>query len=279
MEYLGKNFIHSIECNMHHFTKTETILAKFIVANPIEFAEMSINEVAGRLGISQATITRFCQKLSYTGFNEFRYELKRYNELQGAGNSSEREVDNTDQLLSIHHDYIDTIDKTIAANNIEVIYNVVNYMKDAEKIRVYGVGRKGTAAQEFKKRFFPLNVNIDACTEDYIVRTDAGIADEATVIFVLSMSGQSKELKKSVELAKKNGAKIISITENIDSPLGKLSDYVLQATNKENIHMGQNISSLLPFLLIIDLLYTQLVMSDYKRKMNVLDQVNNALVE
>lgn len=278
MEYLGKNFIHSIECNMHHFTKTETILAKFIVAHPHEFAEMSINEVAGQLGISQATITRFCQKLSYTGFNEFRYELKRYNELQG-GVSSDREAESSDQLLSIHHDYTDVIDKTIAVNNVEVIQDVVEYMKAAKKIRIYGVGKKGTAALEFKRRFLPLNLNIDACTEHYLVRMDAGIADENTVIFVLSMSGESKELQKSIEIAKKSGAKIISITENPHSPLGKLSDFTLLAANKENMHMGHNISSLLPFLLIMDLLYTQLVMSDYKKKMYVLDQVNNALID
>ncbi|MDY4308061.1 hypothetical protein SNF32_15765 [Enterococcus mundtii] len=37
---------------------------------------MSINELAKQCNVSRTTIMRFCQKLGFDGFSEFKYHLK-----------------------------------------------------------------------------------------------------------------------------------------------------------------------------------------------------------
>lgn len=82
MEYLAENLIYGIECSMGKFTKTEEELAKYILERPEEVSQLTISQIAKKLHISPATITRFCQKLAFSGFNEFRHELKRFVDLR-----------------------------------------------------------------------------------------------------------------------------------------------------------------------------------------------------
>ncbi|WP_236712715.1 MurR/RpiR family transcriptional regulator [Peribacillus muralis] len=82
MEYLAENLIYGIECSMSKFTKTEEELAKYILQHPEEVSQLTISQIAKKLHISAATITRFCQKLAFSVFNEFKHELKRFVDLQ-----------------------------------------------------------------------------------------------------------------------------------------------------------------------------------------------------
>ncbi|WP_394582134.1 MurR/RpiR family transcriptional regulator [Cytobacillus firmus] len=67
MEYLGENLMHGIVCTMEKFTSSESELAKYIIDNPDEVSQLSINQIAKKIHISPATITRFCQKISFSG--------------------------------------------------------------------------------------------------------------------------------------------------------------------------------------------------------------------
>lgn len=276
MEYLGENLIHGIESSMEKFTSSEGDLAKYIIQNPDEVSQLSISQIAKKIHISPATITRFCQKISFSGFNEFKHELKRYIDLRNKPvmNSDIKEIDYFAKLYQNHLDIIETTFRKMTYFDIQ---QVVSLLNDAKKVHVYGIGNSGIAAQEFKWKFFRIGVNVESITDPHQAVMDASLSTERSLVIGISVSGKTKEILDAIKVAKSQGAKVVGITSEKDSELALLSDLTLLVMSKNNMHMGQNISPTLPLFLLFDLIYTELVAKDYLNRIQIRDKTLRAL--
>ena len=76
------NPFEKIELKKDTFTKKEMIVYNILQKNPDLILRGSITSLAKDYQVSQSTITRFCQKIGYDGFNEFKFDVFR-SEKQG----------------------------------------------------------------------------------------------------------------------------------------------------------------------------------------------------
>ena len=84
------------------------------------------------------------------------------------------------------------------------------------------------------------------------------LAEQNDIIIAISKSGASKPVLMGMELAKDKGLKTIAITAYEDSPLAKMSDYILLSRGKDisfnyykdyaHTNMMATIDALLEFL-------------------------------
>ncbi|MDO7487468.1 MurR/RpiR family transcriptional regulator [Peribacillus frigoritolerans] len=278
MEYLAENLIYGIECSMDKFTKTEEELANYILQRPEEVSQLTISQIAKKLHISPATITRFCQKLAFSGFNEFRHELKRFVDLQNTPKNM-KNIKQVDYFAKLYQDHLGIIDNTFHITTYGNIQKAVSFLTKANKIHVYGIGSSGIAAQEFKSKFFRIGLTVEAITDPHQSMMDAALSNENSVVIGISISGTTKEVISAVKIAKKQGACILVFTGDKNSELSQLGDLSLLVTSKNSMHMGQNISPLLPLLLLFDLIYTELVAKDYKNRISIREKTLKVLTE
>ncbi|MED4688474.1 MurR/RpiR family transcriptional regulator [Peribacillus frigoritolerans] len=278
MEYLAENLIYGIECSMDKFTKTEEELAHYILQRPEEVSQLTISQIAKKLHISPATITRFCQKLAFSGFNEFRHELKRFVDLRNTPKNM-KNIKQVDYFAKLYQDHLGIIDNTFHITTYDNIQKAVSFLTKANKIHVYGIGSSGIAAQEFKSKFFRIGLTVEAITDPHQSMMDAALSNETSVVIGISISGTTKEVISAVKIAKKQGACILVFTGDKNSELSQLGDLTLLVTSKNSMHMGQNISPLLPLLLLFDLLYTELVAKDYKNRISIREKTLKVLTE
>ncbi|MGM0778265.1 MAG: MurR/RpiR family transcriptional regulator [Bacillota bacterium] len=276
MEYLGENLMHGIVCTMEKFTSSESELAKYIIDNPDEVSQLSINQIAKKIHISPATITRFCQKISFSGFNEFKHELKRYIDLRNkpAMSSDIKEIDYFSNLYQNHLEIIETTFRKMTYLDIQ---QAVSLLTEAEKVHVYGIGNSGIAAQEFKWKFFRIGIQVESITDPHQAVMDAALSSDRNLVIGISVSGKTKEIIDAVKIAKKQGASVLAITSEKTSELSRLADLSLLVMSKSSMHMGQNISPTLPLFLLFDLLYTELVAKDYVNRVQIRDKTLRAL--
>ncbi|MCM3707046.1 MurR/RpiR family transcriptional regulator [Cytobacillus firmus] len=261
---------------MEKFTNSESELAKYIIENPDEISLLSINQIAKKIHISPATITRFCQKISFSGFNEFKHELKRYIDLRNkpAVNSDIKKIDYFSNLYQNHLEIIETTFRKMTYADIQ---QAVSLMNNAGKVHVYGIGNSGIAAQEFKWKFFRIGIQVESITDPHQAVMDAALSSGRSLIIGISVSGKTKEVIDAIKMAKKQGASILAITSDKTSELSKLADLSLIVMGKSSMHMGQNISPTLPLFLLFDLLYTELVAKDYVNRVQIRDKTLRAL--
>ncbi|WP_053363382.1 MurR/RpiR family transcriptional regulator [Bacillus sp. FJAT-27251] len=276
MEYLGENLIHGIECNMEKFTSSEAELAKYIIHHPEEISILSISQIAKKIHISPATITRFCQKLAFSGFNEFKHELKRYIDLRNKP-AKASDIKEIDYFSKLYQNHLDLIEGTFRNITYQALHQAVSLLNDAKKVHVYGIGNSGIAAQEFKWKFFRIGVNVESITDPHQAVMDAALAGKDSLIIGISVSGETREVIDAVKIAKQQGATVLAFTSERNSELSRLADLTLIVMSKSNMHMGQNISPTLPLFLFFDLIYTELIAKDYLNRIQIRDRTLRAL--
>ena len=87
--------------------------------------------------------------------------------------------------------------------------------------------------------------------------------DEGDTVIVFSLSGKTKDTYDSMKIAKKNGAKILAITNYLQSPIGRTADFVLQTAIEEFLN-GASLAGKISQLYLCDIL-----VQGYERKNNV----------
>jgi 6-phospho-3-hexuloisomerase len=111
---------------------------------------------------------------------------------------------------------LQTIDKTSIEKFLE-------YIASAKRIFIGGAGRSGLVAKAFGMRLMHLGFTVYIIGE---VITPAINKDD--LLIIVSGSGQTLSTLVAAKVAKEKGVKVVSITSNPDSELGKLSDLVVQ---------------------------------------------------
>ncbi len=68
--------IEKLEHEIDTFTPRQRGLAEFILQNPESLAFLTITDLAKRVGVSEATVTRFCATLGYEGYAHLCREVQ-----------------------------------------------------------------------------------------------------------------------------------------------------------------------------------------------------------
>ena len=249
-------------------TNVEKSIADFFVENR-EITDFSSKSIANRLYVSEASLSRFAKKCGYKGFREFIYAYERMlgEERDDICFYAERVIDTYEELIKKTRDLV----------NDEQMHRVEKMLTECKRIRVYGKGSSGYAAQEFSMRFMRMGMDIEAITDTHIIKMHAVLADEQTIIMAISLSGSTEEILTAIKLAKKNGAKIIMITASRSEELRNMCDEVIQIASIKNLDEGSIISPQLPIQIMIDILFTYFFQTDFGERLNVYNETLAAL--
>ena len=134
-----------IQHKIPSLTKSQKVLANFIVENPYHFASSSIRELENDLQISKATIVRFAKALGYQGFQDLRTvflagirqatsPIARYRSFL-----SERDID-TDFLMLIGDENIRNINNTLSMTDRKSYNKTIEMIKNAGYVHTMGIG-------------------------------------------------------------------------------------------------------------------------------------------
>ena len=254
-----KSIIPHIESIYNNFTDTEKLIADFFINNQAQ-QDFSAERIAKLLFLSRASLSRFAQKCGFKGYREFIYEYE-----LSLKKKDEKRFRLKDEVLKTYQQLLDRSYTLIDREKIEA---VVKLMLEAKKIYIYGIGSSGVVAQEFKLRFMRLGFNVEAVSDEHIMRMNWVVTDKESFVIGLSVSGRTKVVTKALQDAGKKGAKTVLITSNNDFSFREYCDEVLLIAVTKNLQIGNVISPQFPMLIIIDMIYSCLIKGENKDKYN-----------
>ena len=76
MERIAPAVIEKIRRLMDEFTRSQRMLAEYIIQRPEKVGFLPINELAQAAGVSVATVIRFCNTMGYSGYVELGREIQ-----------------------------------------------------------------------------------------------------------------------------------------------------------------------------------------------------------
>lgn len=110
----------------------------------------------------------------------------------------------------------------------------VDLLKNAERIGVTGCGHSGIICQHFAHLMCCIDQSAKFISPAEAVHGGTGFLQKGDVCVFASRGGKTKELLPILDICKAKGVKVITVTENLESPLAMGADVVLkQYVNRE----------------------------------------------
>ena len=166
--------------------------------------------------------------------------------------------------------------------NEEAFSEAVELLKNAERIGASGCGHSGIICQHFVHLLNCIEQPAKFISPAEAVHGGTGFLKEGDVMVFASRGGKTAELLPIMEICKKKGVKIITVTENLESPLALGADVVLkQYVNREtDKYNAQGTTSSTALCMIFHSLQTALIEeTDYQNEQFALIHPGGAVGE
>lgn len=199
MDPLNRILIHSKE-----FTETEKKIADKICDDPTDVIRDTIVTVSTKMKVSKSALLRFCQKIGYEGYSEFKYELTRFM------NASEEEVSGNSYIKWIQDSLNDLDNKTL----LKSVQEIATLILQSKKIRIFGINETGLSAKQLYYRLLSLGIDSTPIVESEIMHFYPNIGDEQDLHIFFSLSATTEVIKNTLIKSFDKKKKIILITQN-----------------------------------------------------------------
>ena len=225
-------------------TKAQEKIAEYCIHNPEQVGMSSSMELAGAIGVSDVSITRFARAIGYDGFTDLKNDI--YNSMAFRANGGDSDlslVERSNLSREKYGGFISGADyqrilrynmeRTVQQNSEEAMNRVVELLLAAEHRYVAGFrGCLGAATQcAWLMRF--LIDHVMSITDE----GPGGIGSIQDItnrdcLLIFSMNRYYRMDLNLVKLAQKKGAKVCLVANSVLSPLAEYADVVLLAEVK-----------------------------------------------
>lgn len=164
----------------------------------------------------------------------------------------------------------------------EAFSRAVELLKNAPRIGASGCGHSGILCQHFSHLMCCIEQPAKFISPAEAVHGGMGFLQKGDVMVFASRGGKTKELLPILDICKAKGIRIITVTENLESPLATGADVVLkQYVNREtDKYNSQGTTSSTSLCMIFHALQTALIEeTDYRNEQFALIHPGGAVGE
>ncbi|CCQ92687.1 Transcriptional regulator [[Clostridium] ultunense Esp] len=249
------------------FTKSEKKVYDYVINNYEEVIYKTITELSHETGVGETTVLRFCRKLGFTGYQEFKLALTQ--EIYKFTSSDTDNFENLGEFSEVVSNTINNsmnvIKETARILDEQTLSAVVKLILESNRILLVGSSMSGNSALDAQNRLMRIGINAEYYSDTHLELMSSNTLNENDLLIAFSVSGSTKNTIQAIEFAKQNKAKIIVITNKIQSKAASLADIVLITKGRESPLEGGSLPAKISQLCIINIIYNLLVYADKKK--------------
>lgn len=252
--------------------------ADYCLQYPQDVADLTISEIAQKVGCSEATLVRLARHLGYNGYPELRAGILRGDQEDVSHyvvDSSSEEIETiADNLFNLCILYLQD---SIHATDKDALKAAAHLLLKANRFVFVAAGDAHFVAASGAQKFTRLGYVATASTDfdsQLLALSQMGKDD---VLICISHSGKTRTVCDLAKIAHDRGIKVISITNFPISPLAKNSDIVLLTASFAYDMMDEVIAKRVPALCLLDSLYIYLLIKQRQTSPAQLEKANEFL--
>ena len=238
------NVFDTISQSYYELTAAERRTADYVLKNRDRSQYLSIGELAEESGVAEATVSRFCRRLGYKGYNAFKLAIANAGAPKPAAASDKPIRDSDDPIELARKLYAvesEAMLQTLSLLRPAELDKAVTILRNARKVLCMGQGGSMILASEI----------IASAT-----------LTEADAVLFFSYSGATKDMMETLTVVREQGAKTILITRFPRSPGAALADVVLQCGSNESPLEHGSVPARIAQLFLLDILFTRVTLSE-----------------
>lgn len=220
-------------------------IIKYILNNPELASLMRVRDLAQAVHVSPSTIMRFLEHVGYDSFMALRVDIKNKliidEELATAKNLTHI---NYNEQLKFGNNFEDSMD--------ELAHRIAN----ANITYIMGLGSSGIMAEYAHRILNSIGYNSYISKDGHLpILWNKDLFDENNVLLILSTSGETKEILKTLQHLPKARPFIVSITNHDQNSLSNISDLnIPYYIAKDRLSFHIDLTSQIPVVHIIETL-------------------------
>lgn len=228
-------FEDRVQIYEHKLNDTDDQIIEYIKVNREKVINLSIQKLAQELFTVPNTIVRLSRKLGYEGFAELKIALK-------------SEINK--QLITFTN-FSDNIKRTYEVIDTNVIDKVAKNFQEAKNILFYGIGDSIPFCEMMAKNLRCVGEKAEFFAHRHDMIYSAENIKPRDVVFVISVTGETKQLLEAVNIAKQKGAVIISLTHLNENSLIKLAHISLYCWTPKQKLNNYDITDRTPIMVVL----------------------------
>lgn len=219
------DFLSNINLKKNTLTKNELKACELILKDLNKVQMYSLTEMSEQIKITKTTILRFCQKMGYSGYTEFRYDCVKY--VNSLSNAERLIEDENEKIINVEKIYMDTIKLLHYTLKDEDFKALATMIQSARKVRCVGEINSEVTCLQLKYALAMYGIDADVLPSKANVKAVDLITNEQDLLIVMSASANSEIVKEAYNLKENNGCQIALVTMNPSTPLEAKSDMFL----------------------------------------------------
>lgn len=255
-EQKNTDLLKIIQEKQSTFSKGQKQISSFILAHYDKAAYMTAAKLGALVGVSESTVVRFANELGFAGYPELQHSLQemirsKLTTIQRIEITNDR-IGESDLLEKVLNSDIDKIKHTLDEIDRTSFENAVDHLIEADMIYIIGM-RSSSSLASFMYHYLNLvfpHVRLVRTTSGSEIFEQLLRINDKDAIVGISFPRYSKRIINALGYAKKQGAKVISITDSAASPIAANADDLLLAKSD----MASFVDSLVAPLSIINAL-------------------------
>ncbi len=275
MENNSHDMVKRIQTKMPEMSKGQKRIANYIINHYEKAAFMTAAKLGEMVGVSESTVVRFAIELGYEGYPKLQKVLQeliksKLTSVQRIEVSSNR-ISEDNVLKSVLQLDMEKIKLTMEEIEQESFNEIVECILNAKKIYILGV-RSSAPLASFLGFYFNLifdNVRLVHTTSVSEMFEQILRASEGDVVIGISFPRYSKRTTKAMQFVKSQGATVIAITDNRESPLANNANHCITARSD----MASFVDSLVAPLSVINALIVAIGMRKKESVYNTFEKL------
>jgi len=246
-------------------------LAEYLIDHLEEAAFSKAAQIGRKVDVSETTVIRLSYALGFNGFSDMQEQIQRQLVKSNQQSHVLPPLDELDAINHAEHEknaFVKVIENEILLLrqlaeqlNVDQMQKAVDRLIKADQILIVGFRASYAAAYWFSHTLGMLREHVFLCHQAEEFYEKVCNLTENSVVFVLSFPRYTKDSLQIANCAKKQGITLISVTDRMLSPVGRISDLTL--TTEENAESGSN--SIHSVISVLDMLIAGIQQQDKER--------------
>ncbi len=251
-------------------------LADYVIEHLTTVPFLSVPELARRVGVSEATVVRFAQRIGYPGFSELKMELVEIlqNRLHGEGDETEEVAE--DLLASVANLEVTNIGRTVEALDRRHFAEVAEALFDARCVYTFGMGVSALLAELAAYTLLQVGVRATTLSTRFSSPCEqlVGIT-QRDLVMVISLPPYSRQSLDILSDVGKLGIPSVALSDRPTAPAARLARWAL-TVKSDNMMFTNAIAAM---TVLLNALSTQVATSHREEALDALAMINRALAE
>lgn len=233
-------------------SRPELNILKYAYENTEELLNMTIQELSARVSYSPATVLRFCKKLGYSGFAEFKYALRaELREKDGAVSTRSGREFTSGMMIDFLSSDVQATFKLIQEEQLNQVYR---YLDSGCPVYLWSPGGLTSVAVEyFEKLLLSIGHQEVYFIESvkmfqHLFRNRSG----PSLLVLISTSGRHPITIRLGKIAQTYGIPILAISPYTSNEVADLADVSFRFFTDQRENLGAEFTSRLPIFFVIN---------------------------